>query len=165
MLLERVRTSALPSAAVVRQVPRGLVNLVQPAHATVSGRKRRGSRAASLLGLARFGGLSPSDDGCCVSRKSAAGGAVSRGNRWELLWPQDREGLRRPAAISEDHSMSSRVDRLAELAVGVGANVQPGQDVAVLAFDVEQAPVARAVADAAYLRGPLRHRFVLGSAR
>lgn len=49
--------------------------------------------------------------------------------------------------------MSSRVDRLAELAVGVGANVQPGQDVVVLAFDVEQAPVARAVADAAYRRG------------
>ena len=49
--------------------------------------------------------------------------------------------------------MSSRVDRLAELAVGVGANVQPGQDVVVLAFDVEQAPVARAVADAAYVRG------------
>jgi aminopeptidase len=49
--------------------------------------------------------------------------------------------------------MTSRVDRLAELAVVVGANVQPGQDVVVLAFDVEQAPVARAVADAAYLRG------------
>jgi aminopeptidase len=49
--------------------------------------------------------------------------------------------------------MSTRVDRLAELAVGVGANVQPGQDVVVLAFDVEQAPVARAVADAAYRRG------------
>jgi aminopeptidase len=49
--------------------------------------------------------------------------------------------------------MSSRVDRLAELAVGVGANVQPGQDVVVLACDVEQAPVARAVADAAYRRG------------
>jgi aminopeptidase len=49
--------------------------------------------------------------------------------------------------------VSSRVDRLAELAVGVGANVQAGQDVVVLAFDVEQAPVARAVADAAYVRG------------
>jgi len=49
--------------------------------------------------------------------------------------------------------MSSRMERLAELAVGVGANVQPGQDVVVLAFDVEQAPVARAVADAAYRRG------------
>jgi len=49
--------------------------------------------------------------------------------------------------------VSSRVDRLAELAVGVGTNVQPGQDVVVLAFDVEQAPVARAVADAAYVRG------------
>ena len=49
--------------------------------------------------------------------------------------------------------MSSRVDRLAGLAVGVGVGVQPGQDVLVLAFDVEQAPVARAVAEAAYLRG------------
>ena len=49
--------------------------------------------------------------------------------------------------------MSSRVDRLAGLAVGVGVGVQPGQDVLVLAFDVEQAPVARAVAEAAHLRG------------
>jgi aminopeptidase len=49
--------------------------------------------------------------------------------------------------------MNSRVERLAELAVSLGANVQPGQDVVVLAFDVEQAPIARAVADAAYRRG------------
>jgi aminopeptidase len=55
--------------------------------------------------------------------------------------------------IGEDLWVASRVDRLAKLAVGVGANVQPGQDVVVLAFDVEQAPVARAVADAAYRAG------------
>jgi aminopeptidase len=43
--------------------------------------------------------------------------------------------------------------RLAELAVNVGANVAPGQDVVVLAFDVEHAPLARAIADAAYRAG------------
>jgi aminopeptidase len=43
--------------------------------------------------------------------------------------------------------------RLAELAVRVGANVQPGQDVVVLAMDVEMAPVARAVVEAAYRAG------------
>jgi aminopeptidase len=42
---------------------------------------------------------------------------------------------------------------LAELAVCVGANVQAGQDVVVLAWDVEQAPLVRAVADQAYRRG------------
>lgn len=44
------------------------------------------------------------------------------------------------------------VDRYAELAVRVGANVQPGQLVEVLAR-VEHAPVARAVARAAYEAG------------
>lgn len=42
---------------------------------------------------------------------------------------------------------------MAELAVRVGAHVQPEQDVVVLAFDVEQAPIARAVAEAAYAGG------------
>jgi aminopeptidase len=42
---------------------------------------------------------------------------------------------------------------LAELAVRVGANVAPGQDVVVLAFALEHAPLARAVADAAYRAG------------
>jgi aminopeptidase len=46
----------------------------------------------------------------------------------------------------------SREDRYAELAVRVGANVQPGQLVDVLAR-VEHAPVARAVARAAYRAG------------
>jgi aminopeptidase len=43
--------------------------------------------------------------------------------------------------------------RLAQLAVRVGANVAAGQDVAVLAFDVEHAPLARAIADEAYRAG------------
>ena len=47
---------------------------------------------------------------------------------------------------------SGRVDRYAELAVRVGANVQPGQLVDVLAR-VEHAEVARAVARAAYRAG------------
>jgi aminopeptidase len=44
-------------------------------------------------------------------------------------------------------------ERFAELAVRVGANVQPEQDVVVLAWDVEQAPLVRAVADCAYRHG------------
>ena len=43
--------------------------------------------------------------------------------------------------------------RLGKLAVEVGANVAAGQDLVVLAMDVQQAPVARAVADAAYEAG------------
>jgi aminopeptidase len=42
---------------------------------------------------------------------------------------------------------------LAELAVCIGANVQAGQDVVVVAWDVEQAPLLREVADRAYRRG------------
>ena len=49
--------------------------------------------------------------------------------------------------------MDERVRRLGELAVRVGARVQPAQDVVVLAFDVEQAPIARAVAEVAYEGG------------
>jgi aminopeptidase len=42
---------------------------------------------------------------------------------------------------------------LARLAVRVGANIEPGQDVFVLAFDVTQAPLARAVVEEAYVAG------------
>jgi aminopeptidase len=49
-------------------------------------------------------------------------------------------------------AVADRVDRYAELAVRVGANVQPGQLVDVLAR-VEHAEVARAVARAAYRAG------------
>jgi aminopeptidase len=49
-------------------------------------------------------------------------------------------------------SQTNREDRYAELAVRVGANVQPGQLVEVLAR-VEHAPVARAVTRAAYKAG------------
>ena len=42
--------------------------------------------------------------------------------------------------------------KLAELAVGTGANVQPGQVVAVAAA-VESAPLVQAVAECAYRRG------------
>jgi aminopeptidase len=45
------------------------------------------------------------------------------------------------------------VDGLAKLAVGVGVDVQQGQDVVVIAHDVEHAPIVRAVAEAAYGRG------------
>jgi aminopeptidase len=49
--------------------------------------------------------------------------------------------------------VAAQLQRLAELAVRVGACVQPGQDVVVLTFDVEQAPIARAVAEVAYADG------------
>ena len=52
--------------------------------------------------------------------------------------------------------MPSRAEReqaLGRLAVQVGANVAEGQDVFVLCYDVQQAPVARAVAEAAYEAG------------
>jgi len=45
-----------------------------------------------------------------------------------------------------------RLRRYADLAVRVGANVQEGQDVAVEAY-VEHAPLARAIAKAAYDAG------------
>ena len=48
-----------------------------------------------------------------------------------------------------------RLDRFADLAVRVGANVQPGQDV-VLLYLVEHTPVARAVARAALRAGARR---------
>lgn len=48
-----------------------------------------------------------------------------------------------------------RLDRYADLAVRVGANVQPGQEV-VLMCQVEHAPIARAVARAAYRAGAKR---------
>jgi aminopeptidase len=44
------------------------------------------------------------------------------------------------------------IDRYAALVVEVGANVQPGQDVVVTA-DISHAPIARAVADRAYVVG------------
>ncbi len=49
-------------------------------------------------------------------------------------------------------TLSGRIERYAELAVRVGANVQPGQLVEVLAR-VEHAEVARAVTRSAYLAG------------
>jgi aminopeptidase len=48
-----------------------------------------------------------------------------------------------------------RLERYADLAVGVGANVQEGQDVVVIA-QVEHAPIARAVVRAAYRVGARR---------
>src|ERR1700722_8539551 len=56
--------------------------------------------------------------------------------------------------VGEDENVSLWLtQRLADLAVCVGANVQNGQDVVVRAWDVEQAPLVRAVAESAYGRG------------
>jgi aminopeptidase len=49
----------------------------------------------------------------------------------------------------------TRLDRYAEFVVRVCANVQPGQDVHVAAL-VEHAPIARAIAEQAYLAGARR---------
>ena len=51
--------------------------------------------------------------------------------------------------------MTDRIDRYAELLVRVGANVQPGQDVVVLA-QVEHALVVQAIARAAFAAGANR---------
>ena len=50
-------------------------------------------------------------------------------------------------------SVEERTEKLAELAVRVGANVQPGQDVFVLVMDLQHAAMARAVTAAAYHAG------------
>lgn len=50
-----------------------------------------------------------------------------------------------------------RIDRYAALVVRVGANVQPGQQVVVTA-DISHAPIARAVAEDAYLAGAAQVR-------
>ncbi len=49
-----------------------------------------------------------------------------------------------------------RLERYGDLAVRIGANVQQGQDVAVLLAQVEHAPVVRAVVRAAYRAGARR---------
>ncbi len=48
--------------------------------------------------------------------------------------------------------LEQRVAQLAQLAVGIGANVQPGQ-IVTLAVEPGQEPISRAVAEAAYRRG------------
>src|SRR5687768_9806390 len=50
-------------------------------------------------------------------------------------------------------SLGEHVERLALLAVRIGAGVVSGQDVFVHASDVEQAPIVRAVAAHAYAAG------------
>jgi aminopeptidase len=50
-------------------------------------------------------------------------------------------------------SVEERTQKLARLAVRVGANVQPGQDVFVLVMDLQHAAMARAVTAAAYDAG------------
>jgi aminopeptidase len=87
-------------------------------------------------------------------------------------WPEPRTGegarpspvllaaLTRPAAVGHDRRMgetgtdgAGRERALARLAVSFGANVAPGQDVFVFVSEVEQAPLARAIASAAYEAG------------
>src|SRR5439155_23081788 len=62
------------------------------------------------------------------------------------IWPSDPVSERRVSRVE------GRLERLAELAVGFGANVQPGQ-IASVGADVGQEECARAVAAAAYRRG------------
>ena len=58
-------------------------------------------------------------------------------------------------AVARPVSSDARIDRFAELVVRVGANVQPGQDVSILA-DIEDPAMARAVVDRAYDAGARR---------
>jgi aminopeptidase len=55
--------------------------------------------------------------------------------------------------VTEPSIAEKRTKALARLAVELGANVAPGQDVVVLALDVEHAGVAREIAEAAYRVG------------
>ena len=57
-----------------------------------------------------------------------------------------------PPTVWRHHGLMDELERLAEVAVVVGANVQPGQVVRVTA-EVEQVAVVQAVADAAYRHG------------
>jgi aminopeptidase len=59
----------------------------------------------------------------------------------------------RPMPAGSDVSAADRTRILARLAVRVGANVAPGQDVFVIAMDVEHAPLAREIATSAYVAG------------
>ncbi len=54
--------------------------------------------------------------------------------------------------MGRNEPLDERLERYAELAVRVGANVQPGQDVVVMCL-VEHAPIVRAIARAAYRAG------------
>lgn len=57
--------------------------------------------------------------------------------------------------------MADRLERFADLAVRVGVNVQPGQDVVVQA-DIAHAPIVRAVVEQAYVAGARRVDVVWG---
>jgi aminopeptidase len=59
------------------------------------------------------------------------------------------------AAVEVSEREATRLDRLARLAVGAGANVQPGQLVEIVATAIEHAPLARAIARGAYEAGAL----------
>ncbi|MCA1570374.1 MAG: aminopeptidase [Chloroflexi bacterium] len=54
-----------------------------------------------------------------------------------------------------DRRLDTRIDRFAKLVVRIGVNVQPGQDVFVIA-DVDDPRIARAVVDKAYAAGARR---------
>ena len=63
------------------------------------------------------------------------------------------EGL--PVRLPNMPTPQEVIERYAALVVEVGANVQPGQDVVVTA-DISHAPIARAVAERAYVVGARR---------
>jgi aminopeptidase len=59
----------------------------------------------------------------------------------------------RAVAVSPRDRIAERTRTLGRLAVHVGANVAEGQDVFLYAFDIEQAPIVRAIAEEAYAAG------------
>jgi aminopeptidase len=58
-----------------------------------------------------------------------------------------------PVDQSSSVTGAERTRTLARLAVHLGANVAPGQDVVVLVYDIEHASLAREIADVAYRAG------------
>src|SRR5205814_410104 len=87
----------------------------------------------------------------CRSRATSWRGSASGSSRGRS-WTCKRTTARSSFGANWTATTKSREDRYAELAVRVGANVQPGQLVDVVA-QVEHAAVARAVAREVYEAG------------
>ena len=61
--------------------------------------------------------------------------------------------VQQAGGITEDpQRLARRIEQIAALAVGIGANVQPDQ-IVTISLDAGQEPISRAVAEAAYARG------------
>src|SRR5207247_2176643 len=117
---------------------------------------------ASLPAAPRLQGRAVARPRAAPRRPLARGAPGRGGDRRALLRGRGRSRLCDSGAptvhgatlppLAPLHDDDHLLRKLAELAVTTGANVQPGQVVAIAAA-VESAPLVRAVADAAYRRG------------